>query len=46
VELCAGFGLQMLAEKVETREQLDACRKLGFDLFQGYLLSRPSTESA
>ena len=30
-----------MAEKVETRRQLDACRELGFDLYQGYLLSRP-----
>ena len=30
-----------MAEKVETREQLRACRELGFDLFQGYLLCRP-----
>ena len=30
-----------MAEKVETRRQLNACRELGFDLYQGYLLSRP-----
>jgi EAL and modified HD-GYP domain-containing signal transduction protein len=32
---------QLVAEKVETIEQLDTCKALGFDLFQGYLLSRP-----
>jgi EAL and modified HD-GYP domain-containing signal transduction protein len=42
VEHCAGYGLQLLAEKVETRAQLAACHDLGFGLFQGYLLSRPS----
>jgi EAL and modified HD-GYP domain-containing signal transduction protein len=26
---------------VETHEQLRACQRLGFDLFQGYVLSRP-----
>jgi EAL and modified HD-GYP domain-containing signal transduction protein len=38
---CAIFGAEPLAEKVETREQLAVCQDLGFDLFQGYLLSRP-----
>jgi EAL and modified HD-GYP domain-containing signal transduction protein len=35
------FGVELLAEKVETREQLELCQKLGFDLFEGYLLGRP-----
>ena len=34
-------GHLLLAEKVETIEQLETCRALGFDLFQGYLLCRP-----
>jgi EAL and modified HD-GYP domain-containing signal transduction protein len=34
-------GHQLVAEKVETKEQLETCKALGFDLFQGYLLSRP-----
>ncbi|HUY30753.1 MAG TPA: EAL domain-containing protein [Acidimicrobiales bacterium] len=45
LERCRGFGVDLLAEKVETPEQLDACRDLGFDYFQGYLLSRPKTVS-
>jgi EAL and modified HD-GYP domain-containing signal transduction protein len=36
-----GFAVELVAEKVETRRQLDDCRQLGFDLYQGYLLSRP-----
>lgn len=32
---------QLLAEKVETREDFDYCHELGFDLFQGYFLSKP-----
>ncbi len=35
------FGVELLAEKIETREQLEVCRKLGFNLFEGYLLGRP-----
>ena len=34
-------GVQLLAEKVESRPVHQACRDLGFELFQGYLFSRP-----
>ncbi|MCY1505473.1 EAL domain protein [compost metagenome] len=33
--------LQVVAEGVETREQLDFLRSHGCDYLQGYLLSRP-----
>jgi EAL and modified HD-GYP domain-containing signal transduction protein len=36
-----GLAVELVAEKVETRQQLNDCRELGFDLYQGYLLSRP-----
>lgn len=35
------FGITLLAEKVETYEMLEFCKKAGFDLFQGYFLARP-----
>lgn len=35
------YSAQMLAEKVETREDYQRCLDLGFDFFQGYFLSRP-----
>jgi len=35
------FPLQLIAEKVETREQLRLCQDLGFDYFQGYFFCRP-----
>lgn len=41
VRRCARFPARLVAEKVETPEQLAVCRGLAFDLFQGYLLSRP-----
>ena len=31
----------LLAEKVETREEFDACHAAGFDRFQGYFFARP-----
>ena len=34
--------LKLLAEKVETREQMEHCRSLGFHLFQGYYFARPT----
>lgn len=35
------FPLIWLAERVETPEQLQQCKALGFTLFQGYFLARP-----
>ncbi|MDH4166709.1 MAG: EAL domain-containing protein [Gammaproteobacteria bacterium] len=33
--------LKLLAEKVDSIEQADHCRQLGFELFQGYFFARP-----
>ena len=41
MQRCRAYGVQLLAEKVETDEELEHCTRLGFDLFQGYLLERP-----
>jgi EAL and modified HD-GYP domain-containing signal transduction protein len=35
-------SLELLAEKVETREEFDYCCSLGFDSFQGYFFASPS----
>jgi len=35
------YGVKLLAEKVETREEYQALRNMGFDYFQGYYFSRP-----
>lgn len=42
VARCREYDAMLVAEKVETREQQDMCRELGFDYFQGFFLSRPS----
>lgn len=36
-------GVRLLAERVETAAVRDACAKMGFQLFQGYLFSKPET---
>jgi len=36
-----GLPVRLLAEKVETREQMERCRELGFHLFQGYFFAKP-----
>ena len=36
------LGKKLLAEKIETREQMTLCLNLGFDLFQGYFFARPT----
>ncbi len=41
VEVLRRHRLKLLAEKIETREQLEHCRSLGFELFQGYYFSQP-----
>lgn len=46
VQQLRACGCQLLAEKVETYEQFEACRALGIELFQGYFLSRPETLSS
>lgn len=35
------WPVELLAEKIETREEFEECRDAGFDYFQGYFLSRP-----
>jgi len=36
---------RLLAEKVDDRTQADACRAMGFDLFQGYFYAKPEVMS-
>ena len=34
-------GKTLIAEKIETHQDFEEARKLGFDLFQGYFFARP-----
>lgn len=39
------YGKKILAEKIETREDFETFKKMGFDYFQGYFLCRPTVVS-
>ncbi len=39
----APYNVELLAERVETAEELERCRALGFKYFQGFFFARPTT---
>jgi c-di-GMP phosphodiesterase len=39
-------GPSLIVEKVETEEQFEACKNIGFSMFQGYYFYRPETLTA
>ncbi len=41
IQLGHSLGMTVIAEGVETQDQLDCLRRLGCDTYQGYLFSRP-----
>ena len=42
VELLKRYPVKLLAEKVDSRHVYLRCRRMGFELFQGYFFARPS----
>ena len=46
IELAKSTGSSIVAEGIETSEELIACKDLGADLGQGYLLGRPQIDCA
>jgi c-di-GMP-related signal transduction protein len=42
VDRCRAYDVLLLAEKVETAEQLAWATQIGFHLFQGYVIERPA----
>jgi EAL domain-containing protein (putative c-di-GMP-specific phosphodiesterase class I) len=44
VAMIKEIGLKIVAEGVETKEQLDAMEALGVDYIQGYYFSKPLQE--
>lgn len=43
-DFCIARGMRVIAEGVETREELEALVAIGVDLFQGYLIARPESK--
>ncbi len=41
VEAVRPFGVRLLAERIETREQFEAAKDMGFELFQGFFFAKP-----
>ena len=41
MSLAKSLAIRMIAEKVETQEEFERCKKLGFDFFQGYYFAKP-----
>jgi EAL and modified HD-GYP domain-containing signal transduction protein len=41
LEKLSGNGIEFLAEKVETHEEFEKAREMGFSSFQGFFFSRP-----
>ena len=42
VDILKQQNVRILAEKVETEEEFEKCKELGFNYFQGYFFSRPT----
>ena len=42
LEILQPYSVKLLAEKVETQEDFDFCKELGFDYFQGFFFCRPN----
>ena len=45
LRMCGNVNGKLLAEKVETHEEYELYRALGFDFFQGYFISKPHVMS-
>jgi len=45
VRLCAELGVRVIAEGVETREELSVLRALGVTMVQGYFVARPAIDA-
>ncbi len=41
VQIAQALGMKLVSEGVETAEQLEMLRSLGFPSFQGFLFSKP-----
>lgn len=42
IKILKPYKLKLLAEKVETQQEFEYCKDIGFDYFQGYFLCKPN----
>jgi len=42
IKMLKPYNVKLLAEKVETQEEFEFCKSIGFDYFQGYFFCRPN----
>jgi EAL domain-containing protein (putative c-di-GMP-specific phosphodiesterase class I) len=45
VTVCRNLSIRLIAEGIETEEELLCLKELGIDLLQGFLLARPAFET-
>ena len=45
LQVCADLNISVIAEGIESREELKTLQSMGIELFQGYYFARPSFES-
>jgi len=45
VAVCGELGIEIIAEGIETRAELDCLEAMGVELFQGFLFARPAFEA-
>jgi EAL domain-containing protein (putative c-di-GMP-specific phosphodiesterase class I) len=45
VQMCRQLGIMTLAEGIETAGEAEACRRMGFELMQGYFFGRPMSRA-
>jgi len=45
VQVCRELGIELIAEGIETYEEMQTLREFGIDLLQGFYFARPSWES-
>lgn len=45
IQVCLALDIKIVAEGIETKQELAALRDLGLNLFQGYFFARPAFES-
>jgi EAL domain-containing protein (putative c-di-GMP-specific phosphodiesterase class I) len=44
MQACGALGITVLAEGIESEEELLTLRRMGCELFQGFLFGRPKKE--